>query len=504
MNASQLINIQRQRELYASSYLGGRGVGEGDAGAGAQQIYLKGHIIAENIPPGTGMPAPAPVVQRSIQEVALELFEETLTWIQRQKKGPTVTARLLYVWFFTAAAAWAATAGQGESQLPAGVVDGWDWSWRAGAEPTGNWLLATLGAVMPAFLPGLAPATVVQPAASAWLDRWQTWWQRRAADGASSLPTPTSVNIPNLPYQLDPLLAGTPAGATAGQWTPLLVHGIKQSYLTFFWGDVSSTGLTATDETAAEAAAGAVFSATNRVAELADVVEKTAALTDAQKMSAEFWAGGPGTATPPGALSWFWAEYCRQTTPAVATFFLSGLDLGIHLFEGSRIIWRLKAKYLQARPIQEIRIRYGGQIVRSWDGTFQQANRWTPYQEANFVTPPFADFPSGHSYFSAGFAAVMGRWFGSQIGGRLPARRLDLLSPVVSAGLLAAAGASTIQPGIVPAEPVKFGWTSWDDIATDAGMSRLYGGIHCLSAHEGSRAAAAVIDEAIRIRWWGA
>jgi hypothetical protein len=506
MNASQLIQIQQQRELYASSYLGGRGVGLGDAVAGARQIYLKGIMIADNMPPGVAagaatQPASRPVA--SAQDVALELFEATLAWVQRLKKGPTVTARILYIWFFSAAAAWAAV--ETSAAGPTGTIDGWNWNWRAGQQPaTGDWLLATLGVAMRTFLPGFDGGLAAVPAATEWLARWQAWWAARSTDGSTSLPAPTIADISNINYQLDPLVAGTPAGILPGKWTPLLVGGVKQNYLTLFWGDVRSSCLTAADESTAEAAAGAVINTANRADEVADVVEKTAALNDMQKMSAEFWAGGPGTATPPGALSWFWAEFCRQSRPSDSDFFLSGLDLGIHLFEGSRIIWRLKAKYMQARPIQEIRIRYGGQPLRLWDGTMQPANMWTPYQEANFVSPPFADFPSGHSYFSAGFAAVMTHWFGSQIGGRLPAKRLDFLSPVVSTGLAAAAGASTIQPGIVPAAPVQFTWSTWDDIALDAGMSRLYGGIHCLSAHEGSRAAADSIDRAIRTRWWGA
>jgi len=35
---------------------------------------------------------------------------------------------------------------------------------------------------------------------------------------------------------------------------------------------------------------------------------------------------------------------------------------------------------------------------------------------------------------------------------------------------------------------VTLGWTTWSDLATSAGVSRQYGGIHAQSAHLGSLA----------------
>ncbi len=41
-----------------------------------------------------------------------------------------------------------------------------------------------------------------------------------------------------------------------------------------------------------------------------------------------------------------------STLGLVSVQVLSLLDLGLHFFEGSRVTWGLKQKYMQARPIQ--------------------------------------------------------------------------------------------------------------------------------------------------------
>jgi len=47
-------------------------------------------------------------------------------------------------------------------------------------------------------------------------------------------------------------------------------------------------------------------------------------------------------------------------------------------------------------------------------------------------------------------------------------------------------GSSGIQPGVVPAQTTTLSFTTWSGLAQSAGISRQYGGIHCMSAHLGS------------------
>jgi hypothetical protein len=139
----------------------------------------------------------------------------------------------------------------------------------------------------------------------------------------------------------------------------------------------------------------------------------------------------------------------------------------------------------------------------------------------NFVSPPFADFPSGHSYFSKAFANTMTWWFNSNhiYAGELPVveRRISKaqlvqLSPIFSNMPTASttmefgafpvpAGGSEIQPDVVPATPITFSFETWSELATQVGLSRLYGGIHCISAHSSSQAVADFLFPLILSKW---
>jgi hypothetical protein len=161
---------------------------------------------------------------------------------------------------------------------------------------------------------------------------------------------------------------------------------------------------------------------------------------------------------------------------------------------------------MEARPIQDIRRLYRGQTLRRYDGVEIQGESWVPYQEPNFVTPPFADFPSGHSAFSQVLACVMTEWFGSTFPAS-PAKSRSLHRVCPSLADQSAAfgtftfptGASLIQPS-VPSTPQTFSWSTWQEVADAAGLSRKYGGIHATSAHVGSQALANALHTRLKMR----
>jgi hypothetical protein len=284
--------------------------------------------------------------------------------------------------------------------------------------------------------------------------------------------------------------------------------GKKQNYLTHSWDSVLSSCLTEQDEISIESL---VEPSTGlaRDSEIDNVKNITASLSDTQKVIAEFWAGGPGTVSPPLMFIWFWKEYIRTVnTVSCSDIMFSLQDLAVHLFEGGRVTWRLKAKYMEARPIQEIRRRYTGSMIESWNGVVD-GSQWQPYQEFNFVTPPFADFPSGHSHFSKAFALTMNKWFGENIskittfydGEPLicPLFRNSTMSQYGT--FIVEPGTSAIESGSVPSSPIQLSFNKWDDMANQAGMSRLYGGIHALSAHTSSQQVAISVDQYINNTW---
>jgi hypothetical protein len=292
------------------------------------------------------------------------------------------------------------------------------------------------------------------------------------------------------------------------QWTRLTVQGKKQGYLTYNWDNVFSTCLTEANEMDIQDSVAPATGAA-RDAEIDSVKDIAASLTDVQKTVAEFWAGGPGTVAPPQMCIWLWKEYmCSVDSITPAAIMYSLLDLGIHMFEGGRVTWRLKTAWMEDRPIQEIRRRYIGQSVLSWNGTVDGA-QWIPYQTANFVTPPFADFPSGHSHFSKAFALTMNKWFGANIQKNIIYYDLQtLFCPMFTSNqklyygdFMINPGTSTVEPGVAPTHHVTLSFNTWNEMADSAGMSRLYGGIHAISAHSNSQTTAVEVDGYINSTW---
>ena len=94
------------------------------------------------------------------------------------------------------------------------------------------------------------------------------------------------------------------------------------------------------------------------------------------------------------------------------------------------------------------------------------AINWLPYQRDTFVTPAFASYVSGHSCFSRAGAEVMTKMTGSPY---FPGGFKEHLIPK---------GSLEFEYG--PIEDVKLQWASYYDASDEAGISRLWGGIHVL------------------------
>ena len=190
--------------------------------------------------------------------------------------------------------------------------------------------------------------------------------------------------------------------------------------------------------------------------------------TAEQTEVAQFWAYGPGTATPPG----HWNEIAQQVVPA------SRLDLcdrarvyallNLAMADAAVVAWECKYVYGLWRPITAIQL--ADQDGNPW--TEPDAS-WTPL----LPTPPFPEYVSGHSCFSAAAATVLARALGS-----------DRIAFRVGSDDL---------PG------VQRRYRRLSEAAWESGMSRIYGGIHFLSGnleglHAGQRTGTHVFDNALR------
>jgi hypothetical protein len=174
--------------------------------------------------------------------------------------------------------------------------------------------------------------------------------------------------------------------------------------------------------------------------------------TEDQTEIALFWADGAGTETPPG----HWNSIAQIIAAARGTTLeenarLFGL-LNIAMADAAICAWDAKYTFNFWRPVTAIAFA-------------EPQLMWMSF----IVTPPFPDYTSGHSTFSAAAATVLALFFGTE----------DL--PFTT-------GADFL-PGVFRS------FSTCQDAAEEAALSRIYGGIHFRSASEDGLQAGSSIGE---------
>ncbi|MES2716691.1 MAG: vanadium-dependent haloperoxidase [Pseudomonadota bacterium] len=263
-----------------------------------------------------------------------------------------------------------------------------------------------------------------------------------------------SVNTPDLVTDLS-------------RWQPLRLPNaagqlVVQRFLTPHWGRVKPFALSS----------GAVYRpALNprmaTQAEIDEILRLSADLDDRSKALGDFFAQNPGAVTPPGQ----WLQVAEQ----VSQIDCNNLDEDVKLFfttaqaclDASIAAWDCKRFHDQSRPITVIPILYRGQKIRAWGGPGQGTQtilgeNWITWQRPSNRTPPFPDFVSGHSTFSAAAATAIARVRGSD--------SITLRATVP-------AGAFRTDPGL-PLTDIRFTWYKLSEMADAAGFSRRVTGIH--------------------------
>jgi hypothetical protein len=108
------------------------------------------------------------------------------------------------------------------------------------------------------------------------------------------------------------------------------------------------------------------------------------------------------------------------------------------------VVPRTTSAFDSVRPITAIRTLFRGRLVRAWGGPYQGTKHidgaaWFPYQPTTFQTPPFPEYSSGHSNFSAAGAEILSRF----------THRVRF-----GASVMLPAGSSKVEPRTVPAQDV--------------------------------------------------
>jgi hypothetical protein len=226
------------------------------------------------------------------------------------------------------------------------------------------------------------------------------------------------------------------------------------------------------------------------IAQTEAIVQTSATLTQDEKLVAEFWEDGPGTSFPPGAWMTL-AQYVSQRDGHdAATDALLFMTMGNAMFDAAIATWDAKVFFDYARPVTVIRdlghlgligeqgvdelTGETGYVIQAFGGidpdTGTSLGTRTILAE-NFITyqlpgaeqsPPFAEYTSGHSTFSAAGAAVLQAFTGSD--------HLD-------AHITVPPGSSAFDAAL-PGDVYQLQWDTFSEAAIDGGASRIFGGIH--------------------------
>jgi PAP2 superfamily protein len=174
--------------------------------------------------------------------------------------------------------------------------------------------------------------------------------------------------------------------------------------------------------------------------------------TEEQTQIALFWADGAGTETPPGhwnSIAQIIADAQGNTLEENARLFAL---LNIAMADAAICAWDAKYTFDFWRPVTAIAF-------------VEPELNWMSF----IITPPFPDYVSGHSTFSAAAATVLPLFYGTE----------DL--PFTTG--------SDFLPGVYRS------FATCLDAAEEAAVSRIYGGIHFRSASEDGLQAGISIGE---------
>lgn len=183
-------------------------------------------------------------------------------------------------------------------------------------------------------------------------------------------------------------------------------------------------------------------------------------LTPEQREIALFWSDDPGqTATPAGHWIALLTQILKEQRVPLGMAVEAYAKLGIAVTDAFIACWRAKYDYDLLRPVTYI------QRVKDAD--------WLPLLN----TPPFPEYPSGHSVQSAAAAEVLTDLFG-------PTRAFT---------------DHTHETRSLPARS----FTSFRQAASEAALSRLYGGIHFRAAIEDGLTLGRCIGvHVLALRWY--
>jgi len=224
-------------------------------------------------------------------------------------------------------------------------------------------------------------------------------------------------------------------------------------------------------------------------AETYKVYIKSLVLSDYEKVVAEFWSGN--ILSPPLFWVFFMIFYFKNNFENYINQINKFNILITSLFVSSIIAWKLKYDIYQERPIQAARCINGIDIDYYYGNTI--SNLWKSYVN----TPPFPDYPSGHSIFSCSSSVIFNYLFGENINEKeilIDSKNMKLISNLFNdssteiydlKNIIVKKG-TLLKTGELLEDDIILNFDNWNNMAFNCSESRLFGGIHYNSSCEGA------------------
>ncbi len=250
--------------------------------------------------------------------------------------------------------------------------------------------------------------------------------------------TDGGANITNLGFPERFLPSSDPAA-----WKPTSTIGLQQAPLLPTWGDNRPLAMKHSDT--CSIAAPPNYSedpSSDFYKEATEVLQTSLTLTPEQKATARFWSDDPMLSpTPPGHWVSIVTEIFANQDYPIEKIAQTYASLGVAINDAFIGCWNAKYQYNLLRPVTYIR-----RALKN------------PKWESLLITPPFPEYPSGHSVQSGAAATVLTKIFGENF---------------------SFTDSTHADDGLTPRNYKNF-WQA----ANEAAISRLYGGIHFRSAIE--------------------
>jgi hypothetical protein len=227
--------------------------------------------------------------------------------------------------------------------------------------------------------------------------------------------------------------------ATAGHWQPTSAVRLQQLPLLPKWGSNRTFAIDAGGCSLPPPPAYSEDKASDIYKEALEVYEVVNRLSPEQKLIARFWSDDPMLSpTPPGHWLFIALDILQSKSAGLEDSVDVLARLGMAVSDAFVVCWKSKYDYDLLRPITYIK----KVIDKTW--------------EPLLITPPFPEYPSGHSTQSGAAATVLTQLFGENFSFEDKTHVREKFT----------------------GRPFKSFW----EAAEEAGISRLYGGIHFRSA----------------------